>query len=54
MEFKFEATVETAPETRPADYPFCSQRCRLLDLYRWLEGSYRIPVGQLGSDEEEE
>ena len=46
--------VETAPETRPADYPFCSQRCRLLDLYRWLEGSYRIPVGQLGSDEEEE
>jgi endogenous inhibitor of DNA gyrase (YacG/DUF329 family) len=26
------------PEWRP----FCSERCRLLDLARWIEGDYRI------------
>lgn len=26
------------------DYPFCSDRCRNLDLSRWLKGSYAIPV----------
>lgn len=36
--------VETDPGTRPADYPFCSERCRLLDLHKWLEGEYRVPV----------
>ncbi len=25
-------------------YPFCSDRCRSLDLSRWLNGSYAIPV----------
>lgn len=25
-------------------YPFCSDRCRTLDLSRWLNGSYTIPV----------
>lgn len=23
--------------------PFCSERCRLLDLSRWLDGEYRVP-----------
>ncbi|MCL4846783.1 MAG: DNA gyrase inhibitor YacG [Acidobacteria bacterium] len=23
--------------------PFCSERCRLLDLAEWADGSYRIP-----------
>jgi endogenous inhibitor of DNA gyrase (YacG/DUF329 family) len=23
-------------------FPFCSQRCRLIDLGRWLGGDYRI------------
>jgi endogenous inhibitor of DNA gyrase (YacG/DUF329 family) len=22
---------------------FCSERCRLLDLARWVDGEYRIP-----------
>ena len=26
------------------NYPFCSNRCRSLDLSRWLNGSYAIPV----------
>ncbi len=24
--------------------PFCSQRCRDLDLGKWLDGSYTIPA----------
>lgn len=24
--------------------PFCSERCREIDLGRWLSGSYRIPA----------
>ncbi len=31
------------PSTR-ASYPFCSERCRNVDLNRWLSGSYAIPV----------
>jgi len=23
--------------------PFCSERCQLLDLGRWVEGEYRVP-----------
>jgi endogenous inhibitor of DNA gyrase (YacG/DUF329 family) len=35
----------------PADaprghYPFCSDRCKLIDLGRWLDGRYQIPVAQ--------
>ena len=25
-------------------YPFCSDRCKLIDLGRWLDGKYQIPV----------
>lgn len=31
-------------------YPFCSPRCKAVDLNRWLSGSYAIPV----RDDEEE
>lgn len=46
--------VETAPGKRPDDYPFCSERCRLLDLKRWFDGEYRIPVSAARPDEREE
>jgi endogenous inhibitor of DNA gyrase (YacG/DUF329 family) len=23
--------------------PFCSERCKLLDLARWADGAYRVP-----------
>ncbi|WP_062228184.1 DNA gyrase inhibitor YacG [Aureimonas frigidaquae] len=26
-----------------ATYPFCSPRCKAVDLNRWLSGSYVIP-----------
>ena len=25
-------------------FPFCSERCRMADLGRWLNEEYRIPV----------
>jgi uncharacterized protein len=25
-------------------YPFCSERCKLIDLGRWLGGKYQVPV----------
>jgi endogenous inhibitor of DNA gyrase (YacG/DUF329 family) len=25
-------------------YPFCSERCRLVDLGRWLGEEYRVPA----------
>ena len=31
------------PSTRES-YPFCSPRCKAVDLNRWLSGSYAIPV----------
>ncbi|RUL88463.1 DNA gyrase inhibitor YacG [Tautonia sociabilis] len=24
-------------------FPFCSERCRLVDLGRWIDGEYAIP-----------
>ena len=24
-------------------FPFCSERCRLVDLGRWVDGKYAIP-----------
>jgi len=27
--------------------PFCSQRCKDVDLGRWLNGDYRIPADEL-------
>jgi endogenous inhibitor of DNA gyrase (YacG/DUF329 family) len=30
--------------TKSGTYPFCSERCKLIDLGRWLDGKYQIPV----------
>jgi uncharacterized protein len=27
-----------------ASFPFCSERCKLVDLGKWLSGAYRIPT----------
>ncbi|QTN98173.1 DNA gyrase inhibitor YacG [Brucella sp. 458] len=39
------------PSTREA-YPFCSPRCKNIDLNRWLSGSYVIPGKPLGEEDE--
>jgi endogenous inhibitor of DNA gyrase (YacG/DUF329 family) len=33
-------------------YPFCSLRCKALDLNRWLKGAYAIPVREDEEDDE--
>ncbi len=33
------------------DYPFCSARCRKIDLGRWLGERYRIPAPGEPEDE---
>jgi endogenous inhibitor of DNA gyrase (YacG/DUF329 family) len=45
-------TFEEAPPScvlcrRPVDpawRPFCSQRCKIQDLARWADGTYRVPA----------
>ncbi len=34
--------------------PFCSERCRLIDLGAWAEGRYRIPGNRVEDDSEKE
>ncbi len=42
---------------KPADprfRPFCSARCRQVDLGRWLAGDYAIPAEEPLPDEDDE
>ena len=41
------------PSSR-ADYPFCSPRCKDVDLNRWLSGSYAIPATEDDEKPEDE
>ncbi len=44
------------PWTEWPAYPFCSARCRTIDLGRWLGENYRVPSHELPSsvpDEDE-
>jgi hypothetical protein len=31
--------------------PFCSERCRLQDLARWINGSYRVAGEKVGEQD---
>jgi uncharacterized protein len=31
-------------------FPFCSDRCKMADLYGWLDGQYRIPAVEQDSE----
>jgi uncharacterized protein len=33
-------------------FPFCSERCKLIDLGRWIDGTYAIPAGEAPSPPE--
>ena len=34
------------PRPENAAFPFCSDRCRTIDLGAWLTENYRVPVGE--------
>jgi hypothetical protein len=44
--------VEVEPARRPKDFPFCSERCRLVDLHKWLTGAYVVPGDAAPATEE--
>jgi endogenous inhibitor of DNA gyrase (YacG/DUF329 family) len=46
-----DASVDLA--TTPT-VPFCSDRCRLIDLGRWLDESYTVPVARKDDEDEGE
>ncbi|WP_437337017.1 DNA gyrase inhibitor YacG [Sorangium sp. So ce296] len=35
-------------------FPFCSPQCKLVDLGRWLDGSYRVPGPPVSSTNDDE
>jgi endogenous inhibitor of DNA gyrase (YacG/DUF329 family) len=38
-------TIETSTKEHPQEanfFPFCSERCKLIDLGAWLEADYKI------------
>jgi endogenous inhibitor of DNA gyrase (YacG/DUF329 family) len=38
-------------KTTDADFPFCSERCRLVDLGKWASGGYVISSPVADTDE---
>ncbi|HOB54264.1 MAG TPA: DNA gyrase inhibitor YacG [Acidobacteriota bacterium] len=51
-----ERTVHCPACRRPVSWedapyrPFCSERCRLMDLGRWADGCYRVAGESAGSE----
>lgn len=33
--------------------PFCSERCKLIDLGKWASGAYRVPAENRSPEEED-
>ena len=38
------------PREENKAFPFCSERCRMADLGRWLNEEYRIPGDEVDED----
>lgn len=36
--------ADALPRAKNAAFPFCSPRCRTIDLGKWLSEEYRVPV----------
>lgn len=52
---KIEVTCPTCKKTfnyHSSEFrPFCSEKCRLIDLGQWLSESYTVPVQKLTEEE---
>lgn len=48
------ALSEGAASIGDGPFPFCSPRCKLVDLGAWLDGSYRIPGEPIAIDPDDE
>ena len=47
------ACPECGKASQRETYPFCSPRCKAIDLNRWLSGSYAIPVTEEDDNKDE-
>ncbi|MBY0337848.1 MAG: DNA gyrase inhibitor YacG [Acetobacteraceae bacterium] len=45
--------VKPTPGAPRGAYPFCSDRCRQVDLGRWFDGRYAIPAEEAEPDEDD-
>jgi len=43
---------EARPRAQNAAFPFCSPRCRAIDLGKWFTEEYRVPGTPLAADEQ--
>ncbi len=41
------------PSSQNPMFPFCSERCRAIDLGKWLGEEYRVPAGTADEQEDE-
>ncbi len=41
--------MEGTTRAKWPDFPFCSPRCKLIDLGRWLDEGYTLPADAEGS-----
>jgi endogenous inhibitor of DNA gyrase (YacG/DUF329 family) len=55
-------TCKTPVKSKGPEFPFCSERCRTIDLGKWASGAYVIKspisdtdtaLGELGDSDEE-
>lgn len=54
-DLKFSCPVCKKKVARDAEnFPFCSERCRLIDLANWADGTYAVPGEPAGFEEMEE
>ncbi len=42
------------PRPGNRSYPFCSDRCRLIDLSKWLGEAYRVAGPRIGDSAEDD
>ena len=42
-----------APRVENASFPLCSERCKLIDLGKWLGEEYRVPSTHEETEEEQ-
>lgn len=44
--------AEVKPRAENKLFPFCSPRCKTIDLGKWLSEEYRVPSGEAESAED--
>ena len=42
-----------APRTENRSFPFCSPRCKAVELGKWLNEEYRVPVDPSTAEDED-